>query len=105
MAEPLWFSNSICIIRVGWGSLALGNLCIPQVLFTVFVCLICLLSHKMCYLSLVCQASWMCLVCKSSCIHVVLAIDLYFVSVGACVKIWNLTFCSGWCSRLQCLYM
>ena len=33
----------------------------------------------MCYLSLVCQASWMCLVCKSSCIHVVLAIDLYFL--------------------------
>ena len=33
----------------------------------------------MCYSSLVCQASWMCLVCKSSCIHVVLAIDLYFL--------------------------
>ena len=55
---------SICIIRVVWGSLALGNLCIPLVLFTVFVYLIFLLSHKMCYLSLVCQASWMCLVCK-----------------------------------------
>ena len=66
----------ICIIRVGWGSLALGYHCIPLVLFAVFVYLIFLLSHKMCYLSLVCQASWKCLVCKSSCIHVVLAIDL-----------------------------
>ena len=71
--------NCFCIIRVGWGSLALGYLCIPLVLFTVFVYLIFLLSHKMCYLSLVCQASWMCLICKSSCIHVVLAIDLYFL--------------------------
>ena len=44
---------SICIIRVGLGSLALGNLCIPLVLFTVFVYLTFLLSHKMCYLSLV----------------------------------------------------
>ena len=26
----------ICIIRVGWGSLALGNLCFPLVLFTFF---------------------------------------------------------------------
>ena len=31
---------TICIIRVGWGSLALGNLCIPLVLSTVFVCLV-----------------------------------------------------------------
>ena len=42
--------NLICIIRVGWGSLALGYLYIPLVLFTVFVYLIFLLSHQMCYL-------------------------------------------------------
>ena len=78
----------VCIIRVGWGSLALGYLCIPLVLFIVFVCFIFLLSHKMCYSSLVCQASSMCLVCKSSCIHVVLAIDLYFL----CLLVLELRF-------------
>ena len=25
------------------------------------------------------------------------------MSVGACVKIWNLISCSGWCDWLQCL--